>query len=224
MAKREVVLDTETTGFDPAEGHRIVEIACVELINFVPTGQELHCYFNPDRDMPAEAMAVHGLSESFLADKPRFHEQVDQLLEFLDGAALVAHNAQFDLRFIQAELKLCNRPPLDCGVVDTLQIARTKYPGSPASLDALCRRFAIDLSERSKHGALIDTRLLGKVYLELMGGKEPSLTLLVKDEFTGSMDVRRIYREPRPHEPSAEELAAHAAFLASLKDPLWLSA
>jgi DNA polymerase-3 subunit epsilon len=222
---REVVFDTETTGFEPGEGHRMVEIACVELENLMPTGEEFHAFFNPDRDMPEEAYAVHGLSAEFLSQQRRFEDQVDQLLDFIAGAPLIAHNAEFDMRFMQAELKRCSRPPIECKVIDTLQLARRKFPGSPASLDALCRRFGIDLSERTKHGAVIDTRLLAQVYLELMGGREPGLVLSTAAKNTvaaTAVVVARGFRAPRPHGPSEAELAAHAALLADLKDPLWL--
>jgi DNA polymerase-3 subunit epsilon len=224
---REVVLDTETTGLDPADGHRVVEVACVELVNLLPTGQELHFYCNPERDMPEEAMAVHGLSAEFLSDKPRFAEQAEKFASFMAGARLIAHNADFDVRFLQAELKLCGRPALGCEVVDTLQLARRKFPGSPASLDALCRRFAIDLSERTKHGALIDTRLLAKVYLELMGGQQPDLGLASEAAAAGlaaAATVRRTARPARPHAPLESELAAHKALIEGLKDAIWLKA
>jgi DNA polymerase-3 subunit epsilon len=223
---REVVLDTETTGLDPADGHRVVEVACVELVNLLPTGVELHFYCNPERDMPVEAMAVHGLSREFLADKPLFADQVDKFLDFMAGARLVAHNAEFDVRFLQAELKACRRPRLTSEVVDTLALARRKFPGSPASLDALCRRFGIDLSERAKHGAMIDTKLLAKVYLELMGGQQPDLGLAAgaaaaKAAADGA--VRRIPRPARPHAASAGEMAAHKLLIEGLKDSLWLT-
>jgi DNA polymerase-3 subunit epsilon len=224
---REVVLDTETTGLNPADGDRIVEVACVELVNLLPTGRELHFYCNPERDMPAEAMAVHGLSSEFLSDKPLFDDQADRFVAFMQDARLIAHNAEFDLRFLQAELKRCSRPRLDNEVVDTLQLARRKFPGSPASLDALCRRFGIDLSERAKHGALIDTRLLAKVYLELMGGQQPDLGLAAKaaGPDPGFIDtVRPALRAPRAHAPAEAELAAHRSLIESLKDSLWLKA
>jgi DNA polymerase-3 subunit epsilon len=224
---REIVFDTETTGFDPAEGHRMVEIACVELVNLMPTGREYHAYFNPERDMPDEAFAVHGLSVEFLADKPLFADSIEPLLEFFDGAQLVAHNAEFDMRFIQAELKRCARPSLVCPVVDTLAIARRRYPGAGASLDALCRRFGIDLSERTKHGALIDTRLLAKVYLELMGGVQPGLALAqgaAEAAAAAAAAAARIFRPARIFVPSEAELAAHEALLGTMKEPLWRQA
>ncbi|HEY0523751.1 MAG TPA: DNA polymerase III subunit epsilon, partial [Stellaceae bacterium] len=174
---RELVLDTETTGFDPAEGHRIVEIACVELMNHVPTGVTFHRYVNPERDMPPEAFAVHGLSAEFLADHPPFQAIVDDFLAFVRADRLVAHNAEFDMRFINAELQRAGRPKLGCAYEDTLALARRKFPGAQASLDALCRRFEIDLSARTKHGALLDCELLAAVYLELIGGRQPGLDL-----------------------------------------------
>ncbi|MGB8842227.1 MAG: DNA polymerase III subunit epsilon [Aliidongia sp.] len=224
---REIILDTETTGLDPADGHRIVEVACVEVINLLPTGQELHFYCNPERDMPEEAKAVHGLSSEFLNDKPLFLNHADRLTEFLQDARLVAHNAEFDMRFLQAEMKHCGRGRLGNEVVDTLQLARRKYPGAGASLDALCRRFGIDLSARSKHGAMIDTRLLAKVYLELMGGQQPDLGLAASAGGQGQGAVstsRRVARPPRAHAPLENELAAHRLLLESLKEPLWLKA
>jgi len=220
---REVVLDTETTGFDPAEGHRMVELACVELVNLMPTGRELHLYFDPERDMPAEAEAVHGLTIEFLTGKPKFTALAHEFEAFMQDSRLVAHNAEFDVRFLNAELVRAGRPKLKCEVQDTLQLARRKFPGSPATLDALCRRFGIDLSERSKHGALIDTRLLAKVYLELMGGLQPGLSLAVDNSAAaaGAVIARREPRPARPHHATAEELAAHEAIIATLKEPVW---
>jgi len=224
---REVCLDTETTGLDPADGHRVVEVACVELYNLLPTGRELHFYCNPERDMPEEAKAVHGLSVEFLSDKPLFADQAETFAAFMDGAKLIAHNADFDVRFLQAELVRCGRPKLASQVVDTLQLARRKFPGSPASLDALCRRFGIDLSERTKHGALIDTRLLAKVYLELMGGQQPDLGLAaaaVSAAAAAAVTAIRTARPPRPHAASEAELAAHKAMVDGLKEAIWLKA
>jgi DNA polymerase-3 subunit epsilon len=219
---REVVFDTETTGLDPTNGHRVVEIACVELENLVPTGNELHLHFNPDRTMPAEALAIHGLTDAFLADKPRFADHADRVLEFFAEARLIAHNAAFDIGFLRAEFARCGRGFDAAEVADTLQIARRKFPGAPASLDALCRRFGIDLAERVKHGALIDTRLLARVYLELMGGKEPGLALAVDGKTAGPGDTApRMFRPARIFVPSEAELAAHRALLDGLKDPLW---
>jgi DNA polymerase-3 subunit epsilon len=222
---REIVLDTETTGLDPADGHRIVEIGCIELLNHVPTGRDFHRYVNPERAMDADAFAVHGITDEMLDGKPRFAEVVDELLAFLGDGRLVIHNAEFDLRFLNHELKLAGRPPLACGHEDTLALARRRFPGAPASLDALCRRFAIDLSERDKHGALLDCRLLAAVYLELVGGREPTLDVVLDPGAIGStLIIARPHRAARPHEPSPEERAAHEAMLTRLKDPVWLSA
>lgn len=221
---REIVLDTETTGFDPLGGHRVVEIGCIELLNHMPTGREFHVYLNPERDMPAEAEAVHGLSAAFLADKPLFASLADELLGFVGDSPIIAHNANFDINFINAELRRAGRAMLPPErAIDTVMLARRKFPGAQASLDALCRRFQIDLSERGKHGALLDAKLLAKVYLELIGGREPGLALASAEITVDVTEIRtRTAREPRPHHPSGEELAAHAAFLAKLKNPIWL--
>jgi DNA polymerase-3 subunit epsilon len=220
---REIVLDTETTGLDPATGHRVVEIACLELVNHLPTGRQYHQYLNPERDMPADAYAVHGLSGEFLADKPRFAAIVEGLIEFLADSPLVFHNAEFDLRFLNAEFARLERPPLFTDrVVDTLQMARQKFPGSPTSLDALCRRFTIDNSARTKHGALLDAELLAEVYLELIGGRQAGLELVTAGTAAVLVPVAaRIARAPRPHAATPEELVAHAALVAQLKKPLW---
>jgi len=224
---REVVIDTETTGLDPQDGHRIVEIACLELVHHVPTGRRFHRYVNPERDMPTDAMAVHGLEAGFLAGQTPFAAIADELLEFIGGDRLVIHNAEFDLAFINAELSRLGRGPLACPFVDTLAVARRRFPGAPASLDALCRRFAIDLTAREHHGAEIDCGLLADVYIELLGGRQPGL------DFAGG-DVGIVIdllaapagppRPPRPHAPSAAELVAHQAMLAVIKTPLWLAA
>jgi DNA polymerase-3 subunit epsilon len=228
---REIVFDTETTGLSPLAGDRMVEIGCVELFNRVETGRTFHAYFNPDRTMPSGAEQVHGLSDSFLADKPRFNERVEDLLEFLGDCPLVAHNASFDFGFLNHELNNCGRP-LVClsRMVDTLQIARMKHPGAKHSLDALCTRFGVDRSVRIKHGALIDAQLLAQCYVELTGGRQIGLGLadiLIEtiDETDGTgFEAAPIVvqvRPPRPHAASEEELAAHAAFLATIGDPLW---
>ena len=223
---REIVLDTETTGLDPTSGHRVVEVGCIELLNHMPTGREFHFYVNPERDMPAEAEAVHGLSSAFLSDKPLFSSLADELLGFIGDSPIIAHNAGFDMGFINAELKRVGKAPLGSDrTIDTVMLARRKFPGAQASLDALCRRFSIDLSGRGKHGALLDAKRLAKVYLELVGGREPGLLLATATEVatTGPVEVvTRTARPPRPHEASAEELAAHAAFVATLKNPIWL--
>jgi len=218
---REIVLDTETTGLDPHDGHRIVEVACIELVHHIATGRSFHRYLNPERDMPEDALAVHGLTAEFLAHQPPFAAVSDELLEFIGADLLVLHNAEFDLAFLNAELARLNRQPITSGFVDTLAIARRRFPGSPASLDALCRRFAIDLSGRVEHGAEIDCRLLAAVYLELLGGRQPGLEFAAPASL--APDVARIARAPRPHAPSAEELAAHLAMLKIITEPLWLA-
>ena len=223
---REIVLDTETTGLDPASGHRVVEIACLELVNHLPSGRHFQRYLNPDRDMPEDAYEVHGLSAVFLADKPRFHEIVDELLTFIDGAPLVIHNAEFDIRFLNAELTRAGMPALETAfAVDTLQMARRKYPGAPASLDALCRRFNIDDSARSLHGALLDAELLAEVYLELIGGRQAGFDLVQAEVIAAAAIAAAAgpARPPRPHMATPEELIAHTALLDSLKQPLWRS-
>lgn len=223
---RELVLDTETTGFDPAEGHRLVEVACLELVNHMQTGRTWRRYINPERDVPQEAFDVHGLSEDFLKGHPVFAEVAEEFLEFIGEDKLVIHNAEFDMRFLNAELKTLGKPQLPMArAIDTLQIARRKYPGAPASLDALCRRFGIDNSERSYHGALLDCQLLAEVYLELRGGQQPGLALAGQKNAGAQSEIKRErpFREPRPHAPSAEELAAHRKMLEGLSDPIWLS-
>ncbi|WP_093150129.1 DNA polymerase III subunit epsilon [Thalassobaculum litoreum] len=229
---REIVLDTETTGLDPETGDRVVEIGCLELINHVPTGRTLHHYFNPERDMPEEAFRVHGLSAEFLSGHPTFGVLVDEVMEFLGDATLVIHNASFDMKFLNKELQLLGRAPIPMDrALDTVALARRKYPGAQVSLDALCRRFEIDNSNRSLHGALIDADLLASVYLELIGGRQPDLMAPPAEDSKGGAaaggapktveKIERVYREPRPHAPSAEEAAAHAAFLERIKNPIW---
>jgi DNA polymerase-3 subunit epsilon len=222
---REIVLDTETTGLDPADGHRVVEIACLELVNHLPTGNNYQCYLNPERDMPEDAFGVHGLSAAFLADKPKFAAVVDAFLDFLGDAPLVIHNAEFDIRFLNAELARAGRPLLPSErAIDTLMLARRKFPGAQASLDALCKRFEIDASARNYHGALIDCDLLSKVYLELIGGRQATLELAAEDaERAAGHAVERPFRAPRPHAPRAEELEAHRVMVEKLKNPLWLT-
>jgi DNA polymerase-3 subunit epsilon len=229
---REIVLDTETTGLEPNDGHRIIEIGAVELFNHVPTGRVFHTYVNPGRDVPAEALRVHGLSAAFLAGQPPFAEVAEEFLAFLDRdgeanpapARLVIHNAEFDVAFLNMEFRLLQRPPLDGGrlIVNTLQIARQRFPGAPNSLDALCRRFNVDGSARTRHGALLDAELLAEVYLGLMGGRQPDLGLAAAISGRRSPIVRqRIPRPARPHAPSPAELAAHAAFLDQITAPIW---
>jgi DNA polymerase III subunit epsilon len=223
---REIVIDTETTGLDPEMGHRIVEIAAIELFHHVPTGRKFHCYINPEREMPDDAYAVHGLAAEFLAEHPPFAAAIDEFLDFIGGDPLVIHNAEFDIAFLNAELTRAGRPVLASSWVDTLSLARRRFPGAPASLDALCKRFAIDLSDREKHGAEIDCDLLAAVYVELLGGRQPGLDFAGPDTAI-AYDVLmtdRPVRLPRPHAASAEELAAHAALLQAIANPLWLAA
>ena len=223
---REIVLDTETTGLSPEAGDRLVEIGCVELVNLVPTGQTFHCYINPERPMSAGAEAVHGLSDVFLADKPTFAEVVEAFRGFVGDANLVIHNASFDMAFLNAELRRLSLPPIPDGrAVDTLKIARQRYPGAQASLDALCRRFGIDNSHRELHGALLDAELLAEVYLELKGGRQPDLTLVRGGASAGGSGGQgtseRVFRPARAHAPTEREAAAHTAFLTKLSDPIW---
>jgi len=227
---REIVLDTETTGIDPASGHRIVEVGCIEMIGRVPSGNSFHVYLNPERPMPPEAEAIHGLSEAFLADKPKFAEIVDELVAFIADAPIVAHNATFDIAFLDWELKLCGRPAYTVArAIDTLALARTRHPGAKHSLDALCTRYGVDRTARVKHGALLDAELLAQVYVELTGGRQIGLELVGDIEIpavAGNVPapaelVTRIPRTPRAHSASEEELARHAAFVARLTDPLW---
>jgi DNA polymerase-3 subunit epsilon len=226
---REIILDTETTGFEPSEGHRLVEIACLELVNQIPTGRVFQRYVNPERDMPEAAFRIHGLSAEFLSDKPKFADIAEDLLEFLGDAPLVIHNAEFDMKFVNAELAAVKRMALPMErAIDTLRMARQRFPGAPVSLDALCKRFAIDNSQRSLHGALLDAQLLAEVYLQLLGGPQTGLGLdreaeRQSAEAAALAIASRIIRPARPHAASAEELAAHAAFVAKLKDAVWLS-
>lgn len=227
QAMREIIFDTETTGLDPQSGDRMVEIGCIEMVNRVPTGQTFHAYFNPDRSMPAQAEAVHGLSEAFLADKPRFAERAADLIAFLGDSPLVAHNAGFDFGFLNAELAICGMAPVSRDrMVDTVALARTRHPGAKLSLDALCSRYGIDRSHRTKHGALLDAELLAQVYVELNGGRQIGLELAADSQaslVTTFVSVRRERpsRPPRPHGPSEAEQAAHAEFLKTIKSPLW---
>jgi DNA polymerase-3 subunit epsilon len=227
IGMREIVLDTETTGLDPRGGDRLIEIGCIELLNRIPTGREYHCYINPERDVPAEAEQVHGLSTAFLKDKPLFTHVADAFLDFVSGDGLVIHNAAFDIGFLNAELERAGKPKLANAYVDTVSVARRKFPGQRASLDALCERFSIDNSNRVKHGALLDSELLAEVYLELSGGRQRVLGLAAEIA-GGTASVLVVsnlpVRPPRPHAPSDAELAAHVAFLAQISEPLWLKA
>ncbi|HEY4941084.1 MAG TPA: DNA polymerase III subunit epsilon [Rhizomicrobium sp.] len=228
---REVVLDTETTGFEPSDGHRIVEIGCVELEDHLPTGRNFQAYLHPDRLVPAETTRIHGLTDEFLADKPKFAEVAEALLEFLGDAALVIHNASFDLKFVNSELHRIGRPPIPpARAIDTIEIAKARIPGARYSLDELCKRFAIDLSARTKHGALLDAELTAQVYLELVGGRQRKLSLGPVETAAApsglDMRVARLRPEPLPPRLSADEQEAHAAFVANElgKDPVWKTA
>ena len=232
---REIVFDTETTGLDPKTGDRMVEIGCVEMVGRVATGNTYHAYYNPERDMPAAAEAVHGLSISFLEGKPLFSETAGELLDFLGDAPLVAHNAGFDFGFLNAELERIGREPISMDrMVDTVAIARKKHPGAKLSLDALCTRYGIDRSHRVKHGALLDAELLAQVYVELTGGRQIGLELAADAgevaQATNEMEsasaasaaqAERKFREPRPHAASAEELARHREFMADIEGAIW---
>lgn len=227
---REVVLDTETTGFDPETGDRIVEIGAVELMGHMATGRTYHQYINPERSMPEEAFQVHGLGDDFLRDKPKFAQIGQAFLDFIGDAKLVIHNASFDMKFLNAELKWMGLPQLPFDqAIDTLEIARKRFPGSPASLDALCRRFNIDNSARTLHGALLDSEILAEVYLELIGGRQPDFGLSTSHGQTGGDDAVTWSPRPRPAPLPARitdaEAAAHAAFVAKLgDDAVWKKA
>ncbi|MCB1840460.1 MAG: DNA polymerase III subunit epsilon [Rhodospirillales bacterium] len=225
---REIVLDTETTGLDPEQGHKVIEIGAVELHNHIPTGRTLQLYINPERDIPPESVAVHGITAEFLKDKPVFSQVYTQFLDFIgQDSTLVIHNAEFDMKFINSELKQVGHSPLPWSrALDTAAMARKKFPGSPANLDALCRRFNIDNSNRTFHGALLDSELLAEVYLELLGGRQHGLGLVVENASSSSYaelkpGVKKALRPARPHGASAEELAAHEEMLKDLQDPLW---
>lgn len=222
---REIVFDTETTGLSFNAGHRLVEIGCVELVNRVPTGRSFHCYLNPDRDMPAEAFAVHGLSAAFLADKPRFPEICDDLIAFIGDCPLIAHNAMFDYGFINGEFGACGRPPLPVErIVDTLTLARARHPGAKHTLDALCVRYGIDLSARELHGALLDAQLLAQVFIELTGGRQITLGLAVEQGGGERIEIAAAKNNVRPARvfvPSEAELGRHSAFMAGFEEPLW---
>ncbi len=230
---REVIFDTETTGLDPKTGDRMVEIGCVEMVGRVETGRTYHAYYNPERDMPSAAEAVHGLSSAFLSGKPLFSETASELIEFLGDAPLVAHNAGFDFGFLNAELERVGREPISMDrMVDTVAIARKKHPGAKLSLDALCTRYGIDRSHRVKHGALLDAELLAQVYVELTGGRQIGLELASQTEVMVTETVElnaalpnqetpKQFREARPHAASESELARHREFVAGIKDAIW---
>lgn len=225
---REIIFDTETTGFDPLTGDRMVEIGCIEMVGRVPTGATFHCYFNPGRPMPAAAEAVHGLSDKFLSDKPSFSEKAAELLAFIGDSPLIAHNASFDFGFLNMELAQCGHPLVDMGrMVDTIALARSRHPGAKLSLDALCTRYGIDRSHRTKHGALLDAELLAQLYIELTGGRQIGLGLA--DEVAVSAAAAsvelvrrdRVFHAPRAHVPSEAELIRHRQFIETIKDALW---
>lgn len=224
---REIIFDTETTGFDPKSGDRMVEIGCIEMVNRVLTGRTFHAYFNPERSMPAEAEAVHGLSDAFLADKPLFSERALEFLDFIEDSPMVAHNAGFDFNFINFELTVCGHAEVGRHrMVDTVALAKVRHPGAKLSLDALCTRYGIDRSHRTKHGALLDAELLAQVYVELCGGRQIGLELVAEvaqivTETVILIRKDRPFRQPRPHAATDEELAAHAEFLKSVETPLW---
>ena len=218
---REVVLDTETTGLNPRSGHRIVEIGCVELINHMATGKHFHKYLNPERDIPEQASVIHGLTEEFLSSQPVFADIAEEFEAFIGDSTLVIHNAEFDLGFINAEREKISQPPIAPDLaIDTVFLARRKFPGAQANLDALCRRFKIDNSDRSLHGALKDARLLAEVYLELIGGRQQNLGLLAEErKIVEAAEKNR--RSPRPHAPTDAEQLAHAQFIEKLESPIW---
>ena len=226
---REIVLDTETTGFDPETGDRLVEIGAVELVRHMPTGEQYHQYINPERDVPESAVEVHGLTFDFLKDKPKFAAVAQDFLDFIGDAKLVIHNAAFDMKFLNAELRWLNMPQIDYDrAIDTLDMARKKFPGSPASLDALCRRYGIDNSARTLHGALLDSEILAEVYLELIGGRQPDLVLASSGEHGGGNaengDAWRPSARPNPlpSRVTPEESKAHAEFVSKLgENALW---
>jgi DNA polymerase-3 subunit epsilon len=220
---REIILDTETTGLNPKDGHKIVEIGCIEMVNRVRTGKFFHHYINPKRDMPIEAYNIHGISSEFLQDKPIFQVIAREFIEFIEGATLIIHNASFDLKFLNHELSLVKLPSInDKLVIDTLLMARKKFPGSPASLDALCKRFNIDLTKRDKHGALLDSELLAEVYIELTGGIQSSLFKEPDATIVQALDNQiLLHREARNFSVSQEELSSHAEFVDKIKDAIW---
>jgi DNA polymerase III subunit epsilon len=222
---RQIVLDTETTGLDPLKGDRVIEIAAIELANLMPTGRTFHTLLDPERDVPEESTRVHGFTAEMLRGKPKFAEQAEEFLRFLGDAPIVAHNAPFDFGFLDAELLRAKRDRLDrARMIDSLALAKKRFLGMPNSLDALCRRFGIDNSMRTSHNALLDVQLLAQVYLELMGGRQPGLTLAttIAAPATAALGGGTRQRAPRPIEPTEAELSAHAAFVGKLKDPLWL--
>ncbi len=226
MGIREIVLDTETTGLDPDDGHRIIEIGCVELENHIPTGKTQQLYINPEREIPAEATAIHGITDEFVKDKPIFSQSYMEFLLFVGDAKLIIHNAAFDMKFLNWELRQVGHKPFAWNnVIDTLGMARQLFPGSPANLDALCKRFQIDNTERTYHGALLDSELLAEVYLELIGGRQHGLGLAAQAEKQAAAlaSKDKVFREPRTFAANEDELAAHKELLEKLDNPMWLT-
>jgi DNA polymerase-3 subunit epsilon len=225
--KREIVLDTETTGLNPLSGDRIVEIGCIELVNHIPTGRHFHRYINPERSMPEEAFKVHGLSDAFLSDKPKYAEIIGEFVDFLGDGTLIIHNAPFDIGFLNAEHTRLSHPVLSNAVIDTVMLARQVHPGARVSLDALCKHYGIDNSKRTLHGALLDSEILADVYLELIGGRQVGLALtsvatgVVAVEAGGGKPLARRRPVPLPPRLDAAAREAHSALLATLKEPLW---
>lgn len=224
MGKRQIIFDTETTGLEARGGDRITELGCVEVIDLIPTGKDLRILINPERDIPAEVTAVTGHTWEMLKDEPKFAQIVDQFLDFIEDSELVAHNAGFDMGFINMELELCRRPIIDpARFIDSAAIARKKFPGAPASLDALCKRFDVSLESRTKHGALIDAYLLAEVYLELNGGREQGLSFIADKDRSGAVQYKT--QPGRPEKLASQvtqtERAAHAEFIGEMDDPLW---
>src|ERR1700749_4363092 len=224
---REIVLDTETTGLDPNDGHRVIDIGCVELMDHFPTGRTFQAYLNPERDVPLDVQKVHGITTDFLADKPLFEAVVEEFLEFIGDAPLVIHNASFDLKFLNSELHRVKRPPIPLArAIDTIDIAKSKLPGARYSLDELCKRFSIDLTSRTLHGALLDSQLTAQVYQELLGGRQKKLLLSPQDEAAAvvitEVRVARVRPEPLAPRVTEVEIAAHALFVEKeLKEPVW---
>lgn len=226
MTNREIVLDTETTGLSPLTGDRVVEIGCVELINHIPTGRHFHVYLNPERTMPEEAFRVHGLSNEFLADKPKFAAEADRFLDFIEDSTLIIHNAPFDMGFLDAELERSGRKRLKNPVIDTVMLARSVHPGARVSLDALCKHYGIDTSKRTLHGALLDSEILADVYLELIGGRQVGLALVAETRVQTGITIEiapaRQRPLPLPSRLTQAELAAHASLVGTLgADALW---
>jgi DNA polymerase-3 subunit epsilon len=220
---RSVLFDTETTGFDPLTGDRVIEIAAIELVNDLPTGPKFYALLDPERDIPSDSTRVHGITNSHVEGKPKFADVADDMLAFFGDAPLVAHNAPFDFNFLNAELARIKKPALDAGrMIDTLVLAKARFPGMPNSLDALCRRFEIDLSERTTHNALLDCNLLAEVYVELTGGRQRGLVLDTEQGLALAQYEAPANRTPRPMTVTTEQRAAHEAFLTRLKDPVWL--